>query len=171
GEFEILNIINYDAPPNGHTIVDSYDQHKGHFHLSIDSKKSSNENQQLPRYTFDGPCRYSRYDFLPINHHTERIYSTWTLQLRRILSYFPSDKRQQWNRQYKPVQQVTSDYLGISTTHNMMALAQKTFNEKTQIRPRIYTYIIDDTTWQFTEIDPRVFADSTIKHARLANWS
>ncbi|CAF0796128.1 unnamed protein product [Adineta steineri] len=23
----------------------------------------------------------------------------------------------------------------------------------------------------FTEIDPRVFADSTIKHARLANWS
>ncbi|CAF1033322.1 unnamed protein product [Adineta steineri] len=197
GEFEILNIINYDAPPNGPTIVDSYGQHKGHFHLSIDSKKSSNESQQLPCYTFDGPCRYSRYDFFPINHHTERIYSTWTIQLRRILSYFPSDQRQQWNRQYKPVQQVTSDYLGISTAHNMMALAQKTFNEKIvrhdengqlrsaddlwklvlmdktiqQIRPRIYTYIIDDTTWQFTEIDPRVFADSTIKHARLANWS
>ncbi|CAF3893529.1 unnamed protein product, partial [Adineta steineri] len=68
GEFEILNIINYDAPPNGHIIIDSYGQHKGHFHLSINSKKSSNESQQLPRYTFDGPCRYSRYDFLPINH-------------------------------------------------------------------------------------------------------
>ncbi|CAF0974174.1 unnamed protein product [Rotaria sordida] len=110
GEFEVLNIINYQAPSDGHIIVSSSGQDNGRFHLSIHSKKSSNESQQLPRYTFDGPCRYSRHDSLAVDRfamsNTDCIHSTWTIQLRRISFFFPSDERQQWNRQYKSAQDI-----------------------------------------------------------------
>ncbi|CAF3655125.1 unnamed protein product [Rotaria sordida] len=147
GEFEVLNIINYQAPSDGHIIVSSSGQDNGRFHLSIHSKKSSNESQQLPRYTFDGPCRYSRHDSLAVDRfamsNTDCIHSTWTIQLRRISFFFPSDERQQWNRQYKSAQDI--------------------FDKETQqIKPRLYNYIIDDDTWQFIETSIRFSTDSTI---------
>jgi hypothetical protein len=112
GEFEIPNIINYRAPPDGHAIVGSFGRHKGRFHLSIHSTISTNEDQQLPRYTFDGPCRYSRHDSLAVGrlsmHDAGCIYSTWKIQQRRILYCFPPDEQQQWNQQYKPTRDVFS---------------------------------------------------------------
>ncbi|CAF4867032.1 unnamed protein product, partial [Rotaria sp. Silwood1] len=39
------------------------------------------------------------------------------------------------------------------------------------IKPCIYTYVIDDNTWRFSETDVQFFADLASKHALLANGS
>jgi hypothetical protein len=196
GEFEIPNIINYHAPPGGHVIADS-----GRFHLSIHSTKSSNESQLLPHYTFDGPCRYSRHDSLPVGHlsmsNADCIYSTWKIQLRRISFFFPPNEQQQWSRQYKPARQLFGNYPTSLAAQSNMKLAHKELYGRTvkdheegrltstddlwklifldrvtqKIKPRIYTYIIDDNTWQFSETGHRFFGDSTRKHAVLTNCS
>ncbi|CAF1234891.1 unnamed protein product [Rotaria sordida] len=80
GGFEILDLINYHAPLKGHQIIDSFNCHHGFFHLSIQSMESSKETKYLPRYTFDGPCRYSRRDSFAIGRLTmlnaDCVYST-----------------------------------------------------------------------------------------------
>ncbi|CAF2393674.1 unnamed protein product [Rotaria sp. Silwood2] len=40
-----------------------------------------------------------------------------------------------------------------------------------RIKPCIYTYIIDDYTWRFSETGNKFFADFASKHALLANAS
>ncbi len=185
GEFEICNIINYHAPLDGHVIVGSFGRHNGRFHLSIDSTKSSNESQQLPRYTFDGPCRYSRHDSLAGGHLTilnaDCIYSIWKIQLRRISFFFPPDEHQQ----YKPSRELYSISLAaqiaMKQTHQVLYerltsaddLWKLIFLDRAtqQIKPCAYNYIIDDNTWQFSEIDHRSFTDFEIKHARLSSCS
>lgn len=172
GEFEILNIINYSAPSGGHAIVGSFNRHNGRFHLSIDSTKSSNESQQLPRYTFDGPCRYSCHDSL-----ADCNYSTWRIQLRRISFFFPPDEHQQQNQQYKPAHQVLYERTlkrnengRLTSTDDLWKLI---FLDRTtqKIQPCAYNYIIDANTWQFSEIGRQWLTNSEIKHTRLANSS
>ncbi|CAF5192494.1 unnamed protein product, partial [Rotaria sp. Silwood1] len=70
GEFEILNLINYHAPPKGHQINGLLNYPCGYFHLSIHSIKSSEETKHLPSYTFDGPCRYSRHNSFAVGRLT-----------------------------------------------------------------------------------------------------
>ncbi|CAF4180903.1 unnamed protein product, partial [Rotaria sordida] len=87
GQFEITDLIDYRSPPNGHTIIGPLGLRHGQFHLSIQSSKTSVKNLNLPRYTFDGPCYYSRHNSLPIGRLTmineNCIYPTWKVQLRQ----------------------------------------------------------------------------------------
>jgi hypothetical protein len=197
GEFEILNLVNYDAPQGGHPIIGSFGRHNGRFHLSIQSRKSSNESDKLPRYTFDGPCRYSRYDSLVDDHRDDSIYSTWKIQLRRIPFFFPSNDYQESNQQYRSSRNVFNTYPILSAAQSIMKQKHQLFYERTlksnengrltstddlwklifldrltqKIKPRAYNYIIDDNTWQFSEISHQFFTDYEIKHAHLANSS
>ena len=194
GEFEILDMINYQAPPDGHVIIGSFGRHNGRFRLSIHATKSSNESQQLPRYTFDGPCRYSRHDSLAVGgrttHNADCNYSIWKIQLRRISFFFPSDERQQWNRQYKQARDIFGNYPISLAANGILNERTLKYNESgrltsaddlwklilsdratQQIKPRVYNYIIDDNTWQFSEIGDRFSTHSEYKHVLLANYS
>jgi hypothetical protein len=189
GQFEIVNMINYHAPPGGHAIIGSFGRHYGRFHLSTHATKSTNETQQLPRYTFDGPCRYSRHDSLAVDHLTmsnaDCIYSTWKIQLRRISFFFPPDERQQSNRQYKAAQDVFGNYpISVAAQSTLkynengrLTSADDLWKlifldrETQKIKPRVYSYIIDDNTWQFSETGHRFVNHPARKHARLGNGS
>ncbi|CAF1114346.1 unnamed protein product [Rotaria sordida] len=189
GGFEILDLINYHAPLKGHQIIDSFNCHHGFFHLSIQSMESSKETKYLPRYTFDGPCRYSRRDSFAIGRLTmlnaDCVYSTWKIQIRRISVFFKSHEWQHWNKKYKAAQTIFGNHPLSLASQNALKLAHKAlygrtlkYNENGQlnnandlwkcifsdritnrIKPCIYTYVIDDNTWRFSETDVQVFAN------------
>ncbi|CAF3354738.1 unnamed protein product [Rotaria sp. Silwood2] len=201
GKFEVLNLINYHASITGHKVIGPFNRYHGFFHLSIQSMESSEETKHLPRYTFDGPCRYSRHDSFAVGCLTmlnpDCIYSTWKIQIRRISVFFKPQERQYWNRKYKVAQMIFGNCLLSLASQSTLKLAHKVlysrtlkhnengqlnnaddlwkfvFSDRTtkRIKPCIYTYVIDDNTWRFSETDAQVFADVASKHALLANAS
>ncbi|UJR14276.1 hypothetical protein I4U23_001266 [Adineta vaga] len=201
GRIEILNIMNYHAPPGGHDIISFAGNKHGQFHLSIQSMQSSDETKRLPRYTFDGPCRYFRHDSYAIGRLTmlnaDCVYSTWKIPMRRISVYFPPYQRQHWNTHYRSAQvifgkcpvsllskttiKLTHKALyGRTVKHNENGhlnsaddLWKHVFVDKTtkRIKPSIYTYVIDNYTWRFSETGGQFFTDFASKHALLANGS
>ena len=201
GEFKVRDLINYDPPPKGHKIHGMFGEKAGYFHLSIDCKESSEETKHLPSYTFDGPCRYSRHDSISVGRLTmlnaDCIYSTWKIQMRRISVFLKPYERQHWNTKYKAAQHIFGDSPLALTTQSTLRLAHKVLYGRTKkhnengllanaddlrkwvfadrrtqyIKPCIYTYIIDDNTWRFSETDAQFFADFASKHALLANGS
>ncbi|CAF3304180.1 unnamed protein product [Rotaria socialis] len=202
GEFSIVNLINYRAPSIGHEIISPlFARHNGYFHLSVSSMLSAEGTKHLPRYTFDGPCRYSRHDSLAVGRLTmlnaDCIYSTWKIQMKRISMFFKPQERQHWNKKYKAAQAIFSDGPLAVATKATIKLAHKTLYGRTlkhnengtltnaddlwklvfadrttkSIKPCRYTYVIDDNTWRFSETDIQFFADFASKHALLANGS
>lgn len=201
GQFEILNLVNYHAPSKGHEIIGPFNHHSGYFHLSIQARESSKESKQLPPYTFDGPCRYSRHDSVAVGRLTmlnaNCLYSTWKIQIRRIDVFFQSHQRQHWNKQYKAAQAIFGNYPLCLISQSTIKLAHKAlygrtlkhsenghlnnadelwkmiFTDRTTqiIKPCVYTYVIDDHMWRFSETDGHFFADFASKHALLANCS
>jgi hypothetical protein len=189
------------APPEGHKIIGELNFFKGYFHISIYAKESSEETKYLPRYTFDGPCRYSRHDSFAVGRLTmlnaDCVYSTWKIQMRRISVFFKPHERQHWNREYKAAQAIFGNYPSslasqatIKSGHKVLCgrtlrrsengslnsaddLWKSIFLDRTtqRIKPCIYTYIIDDNTWRFSETDVQFFEDIASKHALLANCS
>ncbi|CAF0752841.1 unnamed protein product [Rotaria sordida] len=201
GKFEIENIVNYQASEDGHRIIGPLDQYRGRFYLSIDASKSSPESQQLPSYTYDGPCRFFRHDdfvvgrFTMLNH--DCVYSTWKIRMRRISFFFRYHELQHWNLDSRNAQILFGDCALSLIAQNSLKLAHRTlyrrtltntengqlnssddlwrlvFTNKTtqRIKPCVYTYIIDDYTWRFSETGNKFFADYASKHALLANAS
>ncbi|CAF1096146.1 unnamed protein product [Adineta steineri] len=201
GDFEIDNLIDYNAPPNGHEILGPSNHKNGYFHLSIESMKSSDETKHLPPYTFDGPCRYFRHDSFAVGRltmlNTDYVYSTWKIQIRRISEFFKPCDRQYWNKHYLAAQTIFG-FCPVSTaSQSTIKLAHKILYGRTikntesgqltnadqlwksifsnpiskKIKPSIYSYVIDDNTWRFSETDAQFFADYASKHALLANCS
>lgn len=201
GEFQVLNLINYQSPPQGHQLIDVFNHQHGYFHLTIESMASNEETKHLPRYTFDGPCRYSRHDSLAIGRLTmlnaDCVYPTWKIQIRRISVFFKLNDRQHWNRKYRAAQAIFSHCPLSLISQSTIKLAHKALYGRTlkhsengqlnnaedlwklifldrttqRIKPCVYTYIIDDNTWRFSETDVQFFADFASKHALLANCS
>jgi hypothetical protein len=201
GQFEIEDLFNYQAPLTGHAIHDSKGCHQGFFHLKIQSNKSSETTSTLPRYTFDGPCRYTRHTSpafgLLTMINTDSGYSTWKIQLRRILVFFRPFDLQPWNRQYPVAQSIFNGtprsvakqntfkcahkiLYGRTIKHNQGARLTSAddlwklifFDERTKrMRKCFYTYIIDDNTWRFSETGVGFFTDYASKHALHANCS
>lgn len=193
--------MNYEAPPDGHVILGLLNRSCGRFHLSIDTVKSDSESQQLPHYTNDSRCRYSRHDDIVVGKLTklndDRVYSTFDIQLRRIPYFFHHHELQYWNQDYKSANMIFGKHPTGLATKNAIKLAHRVlygrtvkYNEdgivnnaddlwklvfidrKTQrIKPCVYTYMIDDNSWRFSETGHRVFTDFASKHALLANGS
>jgi hypothetical protein len=61
--------------------------------VPFNAKLTPEEIKHLPRYTFDGSCRYSRHDSLAVGRLTmlnaDCVYSTWKIQIQRISFFFP----------------------------------------------------------------------------------
>lgn len=201
GRFAIDDLIYYHPPSQGHKIVGALGQNNGRFHLSIEAMPSNEETAQLPRYTFDSVCRYSRHDSLAIGRLTmlnaDCVYSTWKIQMRRISHFFPPYHRQHWNTQYKAAQKIFGDCPLSLASRSSIKIAHKILYGRTlkhnqngrlsnsddlwrlvfvdritqRVRPCVYTYVIDDTTWRFSETGHRFFTDFASKHALLANGS
>lgn len=201
GEFEIPDLPNYQAPADGHRLIGKFGGKNGRFYLTIQSVESPIESKQLPRYTFDGPCRFTRHFSAAMGRltmlNTESIYSTWKIHIKRISVYFPFYERQYWNRHYRIAQTIFGSSIRSLVKQNSFKLAHRVlydrtiknnqfgrlhnaddlwklifFDEQTQrIRARFYTYIIDDTTWRFSETGEGYFTDYASKHALHANCS
>lgn len=195
-------MVNYEAPSKGHTILGPLlALQNGRFHLSIKSMESTQETKHLPRYTFDGPCRYSRHDSIAIGRLTmlnaDCVYSTWKIEMRRLSVFFSPQDRQHWNRKYKIAQAIFGDFPLSIASRTALKLAHKALYGRTlknnesghlnsaddlwklifldrttqTIKPCRYTYVIDDHTWRFSETDVQFFVDCASKHALLANGS
>ena len=201
GQFVVENLPAYKPPEQGHTILDAKNRPCGTFRLTIESSPSPASSQQLPRYTFDGPCRYSRHASpafgLLTSTNDDRVYFTWKIHIRRIFAYFPPHDLQPWNREYDVAQSIFGGTPRSLVKQNAFKLAHKMlygrsmknntsgrlrsasdlwkailFDEKTQrVRACIYTYIIDDHTWRFSETGVGFFTDYASKHALHANCS
>ena len=168
-KFEIEDMISYRSPQTG--------QYGGKFHLSIRMKKSSEENGSIPQYTFDGPCRFFNYNFFT----AAGPLSLWEIQLRRIPSFFhanrcPSTRDLFTNRPYlfdaKKAMKKAHDVCN-GCLKNADDLWSLIFKDRTTnlVQPRVYNYIIDDHSWQFSETGHQFFGSRTNKHALLANCS
>ncbi|KAF8332085.1 uncharacterized protein EI90DRAFT_3195381 [Cantharellus anzutake] len=83
----------------------------------------------VPRYTFDGPVRYSRH-FSPtvgtiakINNpngsHT-RLWSTWKISMRGVYEYF-GHHRQHWNIHYKAAQSIFEGPMSLGARASIQA--------------------------------------------------
>lgn len=159
------------------------------------------ESQELPQYTYDGPCRFSRHDSIAIGRltmsHARCAYSTWKIQMRRISAFFPSYERQYWNRNYSKARAIfghcplsLGSQLTIKFGHkvlygqtlknnpvgqltNAQDLWKMVFMDRItrRIRPCVYTYVVDDRAWRFSETGHQFFKDFASKHALLANVS
>lgn len=181
--------------------MDSNGNERGRFHLTIQSTESPELSKKLPRYTFDGPCRYTRHDSPVAGYLTmvnkECSYSTWKINIRRISVYFRPHDRQQWNRQYRIAQTIFDGTPRSRAKQNAFKFAHKMlygrtiknnemghlssaedlwklifYDEKEQrMRACFYTYIIDDSTWRFSETGVGFFTDFASKHALHANCS
>ncbi|CAF2383749.1 unnamed protein product [Rotaria sp. Silwood2] len=171
---------------------------QGIFVLSIDRFPSSPETRILRPYTFDGPVRYSRHNSLVLGQlvkvNDERLYSTWEIHLKRIDYFFNPNKKQKWNSSYKAAQSIFEGPMSlgiqllIKQAHHIL-YAKHTTNQfgvlnssddlwkllsdetKSKIKPCVYTYIIDDSTWKFSETGASFFVDFASKHALHANCS
>ena len=201
GQFEVGSLVNYHSPFGGHGIISKDGHHHGHFYLSVEAKESSDESKQLPKYTFDGPCRYFRTNSESIGRLTminaDCIYSTWKISMRRISVFFSPQDRQHWNREYKAARVIFGDGpLTVASRHSIK-LAHKVLYGKTinntesgrlnsaddlwklifpdknaqKMKPSVYTYVIDDNTWKFSETGIQFFTDFASKHALMTNSS
>ena len=201
GCFRITNLSNYRAPAEGHPILNARGRQRGRFHLTIESKSLSESTEKLPRYTFDGPCRFTRHDcpvfgVLAIAN-ADAGYATWKVNLRRIPVYFRACDLQPWNRGYDVAKAIFNRTPQCVAKRNTIKLAHQVlynrtiknnesgrinstddlwrsifFDEKAQrMRTCIYTYIIDDSTWRFSETGTGFFTDYASKHALHANCS
>ncbi|CAF3477388.1 unnamed protein product [Rotaria sp. Silwood1] len=201
GQFIIRDLINYIPSTKGHDIINASNQYNGCFHLSIQSMKSSEETKQLPRYTLDSSCRYFCHNSMTMGRLTkiniDHTYPTWKIQMRRISFFFLPNQRQYWNKQYKSARAIFGNYPFSSTSRKSIKLAHKALYEKTSrynengslnssddlwkfvftnritkiIKPCIYTYVIDNYSWKFSETGIGLFTDFVSKHALLANCS
>lgn len=123
------------------------------------------------------------------------VYSTWKIQIRRISVFFKPHQRQHWNRKYKAAQTIFNDYPFSAASQRAIKLAHKVLYGRTlkhnengqltnaedlwrivfsqratkRVKPCVYTYVIDENTWRFSETDVKFFADFASKHALLAN--
>lgn len=189
GELKISDLVHCHASPSGHTLLSSSGQHIGRFHLTVQLTVASADSQQLPRYIFDGPVRYSRYDCIstsPLDAvNDDCTNSIWKIHLRRVSCFFPSEKRQKWNRLHKPARDLLSSYSTPSIARDVVNRSESgritgasdlwkwIFLDRAteQIQPRIFNYVIDDTTWEFSETGHQFFGASANKHILLANCS
>ncbi|CAF0907796.1 unnamed protein product [Rotaria sordida] len=169
---------------------------QGRFKLSIILLENSPDTVNLRPYTFDGPVRYARHHSLSVGHLTkindERLYFTWEIYLKRIDTYFDKNNKQKWNSSYQaaksifegPMSQVMQSMikkahrvLYAKTTTNEFGLLNShedfwklLINRNTnKIKPCVYTYIIEDHTWRFSETGASFFVDFVSKHALHAN--
>lgn len=201
GHFRIKNLIDYVPPAHGEKIIGPCGTLNGYFHLSIHAEPSAAESEELPPYTYDGPCRYSRHDSVAVGLLTmlnsRCIYSTWKVQLKRIPAFFPPYERQHWNKHYKKAQTIfghcpvslaskrtiklghralfarTLKHNQVGQINSTASLWKSIFTDPItgRIRPCIYTYVIDDHSWRFSETGHQFFKDFASKHALLANVS
>jgi hypothetical protein len=201
GQFEITDLKNYEAPSKGVPILGTSGQIDGYFHLTIESIESPESSMKLPRYTFDGPCYFTRHKSQAMGHltmlNTDCVYSTWKIQMRQISVFLPPFDRQQWNRQYRVAQAIFDGSPRAVAKQHTLKIAHKLLygstlkNDETgrlanaddlwrliltddktkKIRICIYTYVIDDSSWRFSETGTGYFTDYASKHALHANCS
>jgi hypothetical protein len=115
--------------------------------------------------------------------------------MRRISAFFHPHERQHWNKKYKAAQAIFGNTAMSLVTQSALKVAHKVLYGQTikdherghindanelwkfifsdpktkQIKPCVYTYIIDDHTWRFSETGVEFFVDCASKHALLAN--
>ncbi|CAF0762924.1 unnamed protein product [Adineta ricciae] len=173
-------------------IIGPFKTSRGIFRLSIELLPSV----EVRPYTFDGPVRFSRHNSLAVGRLTkvndERLYSTWEISLKRIDVYFDRNKKQKWNSSYQAAKSIFEGPMAhaiqsvIKQAHRVL-YAKHTTNEfgvissnvdfwrllidgnTNLIKPCVYTYIIEDHSWRFSETGASFFVDFASKHALHAN--
>ncbi|CAF4155060.1 unnamed protein product [Adineta steineri] len=171
---------------------------RGVFELTIISIPRSSDTLNLRPYMFDGPVRFSRHSSLTAGRLTkindERLYSTWEIYLKRIDIYFDKHEKQKYNSAYQAAKSIFEGPMAhavqsvIKQAHRVL-YAKHTTNEfgllnsnkdlwnllidtnTYNIKPCVYTYIIEDYTWRFSETGASFFVDFVSKHALHANCS
>ncbi|KAG8930197.1 hypothetical protein FRC01_003166 [Tulasnella sp. 417] len=169
----------------------------GTFYLNIVTNPTSHQSPVMP-YTFAGPCRYSRHRSPTVGALTaieteERLYATWKIYLLDVHEIF-GDTYQHWNEKYAAAQKIfsrspvgasvrgsihaghkmlyartTANVFGILTNAKDVINLFKDEVRQNRIKPAMYTYIINDDTWRFSETGAAFFVDFASKHALHAN--
>ncbi|CAF4580015.1 unnamed protein product, partial [Didymodactylos carnosus] len=142
--------------------------------------ESSEESKKLPPYTFDGPCRFFRNDLSYTGQiakvNDERVYSTWTIIMRRVSEFFPPEGSQYWDQNYKPVAhkalfEKRLDCTASGRLNSTDDLWKRIFSDRNgqRLKPCLYTYAIDENTWRFSKTREEGFIHFISKHAVFAN--
>ena len=164
GQFEVLNLVNYHAPPDGHEVVTASGEHHGRFHLSIQATESTEESKKFPKYTFDGPCRYFRRDSAAAGQLTKLndtgIYSTWTVSMRRISVFLLPLDRQFWDKGYSEAQKIFGDAPLTFAWRDIIKLAHKALYGKTLKTTASGRLNTTDDLWKF------IFSDKNGKRVK-----
>lgn len=169
----------------------------GTFYMNIVTNPTSHQIAVMP-YTFAGPCRYSRHRSPTVGALTaveteERLYATWKIYLVDVQEIF-GDKYQHWNEKYPAAKKIfghspvsvsirgsihgghkllyarsTANVFGILIDAKDVINLFKDEVRQNRIKPAMYTYIINDDTWRFSETGAAFFVDFASKHALHAN--
>ncbi|KAG8914139.1 hypothetical protein FRC00_000785 [Tulasnella sp. 408] len=169
----------------------------GTFYMNIVTNPTARQTSVMP-YTFAGPCRYSRHRSPTVGALTaveteERLYATWKIYLLDVPEIF-GDTWQPWNEKYPAAKKIfshspvgasirgsihgghkllyartTANAFGILTNAKDVINLFKDEVRQNRIKPAMYTYIINDDTWRFSETGAAFFVDFASKHALHAN--
>ena len=125
------------------------------------------------------------------------VYSTWKIQMKRLSVFFPPHQKQDWNRHHQIARMIFGSSPLSFASRNGFKVAHKILYGRTlkhnengrvndandlwksvftdriteRIKPCLYTYVIDDNTWRFSETGHQLFTDIASKHVLLSNCS
>ncbi|KAI8585425.1 hypothetical protein BDZ88DRAFT_432815 [Geranomyces variabilis] len=149
-----------------------------------------------PLYQFAGPVRFSTHDSpvvgALVRSDASNLYSTWKVHLMLVPVYLPVP--QHWNVNYRAAQSIFSGPMSWSVRAPIMAAHRALYARQPKAHgfgaltcgndflrllfgthaipnPRMFTYIVDDSTFRFSETGAAFLVDFASKHALHANCS
>ncbi|TPX59336.1 hypothetical protein PhCBS80983_g02510 [Powellomyces hirtus] len=177
------------------TILDPLQKPRGTFSFRIHTAPSMC-NPPIPQYVFAGPTRYTTHDSPLVGVLTRlndtNLYTTWKIHLTLVPVYLPNPTH--WNTSYRAAQQIFSGPMSWSVREPIKAAhrglyarqpkdrgfgaltsgddwLQLLVGDKGVPKPCMYTYIIDDSTFRFSETGAAFLVDFASKHALHSNCS
>ncbi|KAJ3179403.1 Myb-like, SWIRM and MPN domains 1 [Geranomyces variabilis] len=149
-----------------------------------------------PLYQFAGPVRFSTHDSpvvgALVRSDARNLYSTWKVHLMLVPVYLPTPTH--WNVNYRAAQSIFAGPMSWSVRAPIMAAHRALYARQPKAHgfgaltcgndflrllfgthpipnPRMFTYIVDDSTFRFSETGAAFLVDFASKHALHANCS
>ncbi|KAJ3159782.1 hypothetical protein HDU86_001434 [Geranomyces michiganensis] len=193
---EFIGKASLPLTPGSHTIPiqNAQGRAQGTFTVTVGTAPTTVKNPH-PLYQFAGPVRFSTHESpvvgALVRSDASNLYSTWKVHLMLVPVYLPTATH--WNVNYGAAQSIFAGPMSWSVRAPIMAAHRalyarqpkaqgfgaltsgddflRLFGTRPIPNPRMFTYIVDDSTFRFSETGAAFLVDFASKHALHANCS
>lgn len=191
GTCRIHGLWNFESKIGGEEIRGNDGKNQGFFQLNIFAEATK---AIVPRYLFDGPTRVVRNDSPIVDSfafsRNQNGFSTWKIYLRCIELFFTHEDFQHWNKNYPIAQEIFGSSAKSLIKQNTFKLAHQLLYSRSMknsqidrvesaedfwkifldrksslIQPCLYTFVLDQDSFRFSETGASFLKDFASKHA------